>query len=55
MRCNLMSIHVMDQWNDHPGARVHKPTISHRDIQIYGKNTAWPLSDNASMFYIIER
>lgn len=55
MRCKLISIHVMDQWNDHPGSHYHKDKISSRDIRIYAKNSAYPVSDNASMFYIIER
>jgi hypothetical protein len=55
MRCKIMSIRVMDQWNDHPGSLYHKDKISARDIRIYPKNSAYPISDNASMFYAIER
>jgi hypothetical protein len=53
-RCSIMSIRVMDQWNPHPGSPSHKDKISARNVNIYGKNSAWPISDNASMFYIIE-
>jgi hypothetical protein len=54
-RCNILSIRMMDQWNPHPGAHYHKDRISSRDVRIYGKSAAYPISDNASMFYIIER
>jgi hypothetical protein len=53
-RCSIMSIRMMDQWNPHPGSHYPKDKISARDVRIYGKNAAWPISDNASMFYIIE-
>lgn len=53
-RCRLLAIKVMDQWNARPGAAVQKNTISSRPIKPYGIDAAWPLSDNASMFYIIE-
>lgn len=54
-RCKILSIHVMDQWNSNPGAPHPKDKISARDVRIYGKTAAWPPSDNASVFYIIER
>jgi hypothetical protein len=50
-----MSIRMMDQWNPHPGAHYHKDKISARDVRIYGSGAAYPISDNASMFHIIER
>jgi hypothetical protein len=53
-RCKIMSIRMMDQWNPHEGSNYHKDKISARDVRIYGKNAAYPISDNASMFYIIE-
>lgn len=53
-KCSILSIRMMDQWNAYPGSRVRKDTISARDVRIYGKKAAFPLSDNASMFYIIE-
>lgn len=54
-RCKIMSIRMMDQWNPHVGSHYPKDKISSRDVRIYGKNAAYPLSDNASAFYIIER
>lgn len=53
-KCKIMAIRMMDQWNSEPGARVSKDKISSRDVRPYGKNAAWPISDNASMFYILE-
>lgn len=53
-RCKILSIRMMDQWNANPGSRTAKDKISSRDVRIYGKDAAWPISDNASMFYIIE-
>lgn len=53
-KCSLMSIRMMDQWNADPGSRFQKDKIAARTVRIYGKNSAYPLSDNASMFYIIE-
>ncbi|TFW27756.1 BPSL0067 family protein [Massilia horti] len=54
-QCKIMAIKMMDQWNPHPGAHFKKDHISSRDVLPYGKNAAaWPISDNASMFYIIE-
>lgn len=53
-RCTLLAVSMMDQWNSRPGAAVRKKTISSRPVQPYGKNAPWPLSDNASVFYIIE-
>jgi hypothetical protein len=49
-----MGIVMMDQWNSQTGARIQKDSISSRQVVPYGKAAAWPISDNASMFYIIE-
>lgn len=53
-KCSVMSIRMMDQWNADPGSRYQKDRIAARDVRIYGKTAAFPISDNASMFYIIE-
>jgi hypothetical protein len=53
-RCKIMGIVMMDQWNSQTGARIQKDSISSRQVVPYGKAAAWPISDNASVFYIIE-
>jgi hypothetical protein len=52
-RCKLLSISIMDQWNAQAG-HMKKDKISARSVYIYGKDAPYPISDNASMFYLIE-
>lgn len=53
-KCSILSIRMMDQWNADTGSRYQKNRIAARDVRIYGKAAKFPISDNASMFYIIE-
>lgn len=54
-RCSVMGIMMTDQWNAQAGSPYPKATISTRYVQPHGKNNGYALSDNADMFYIIER
>lgn len=54
-RCAIMGIVVMDQWNSDSHSPRPKLKVSRRQIKPYGNRVgAYPISDNADMFYIIE-
>lgn len=47
-RCKLLGFRVIDQWG-------RKKLIAGRNLNLYGRSLGWPISDNGSLFYIIER